>query len=469
MLQTRNAKRPAQAAVRFAVDAVDEGLLDKGEALATIDAEKLDALLHPTFDPDAEYDVLAHGRRRVAGRGEGRDRLHRRRRGRRPRPTGATSSSCARSPRPTTSPASTRRRGSSPSEGGKASHAALVARGMGVPAVTGASDLRDRPVAPARCASTATTLRRGRPDRDRRHDRRDHHRRRAARRARGRPSEFERVLELGRRAAHARRARERRHARGRAARRASSAPRASACAAPSTCSSARTATTKMVEVILADDRRRARRPRSSELRAAAAGRLRGAVRGDGGPAGDDPPARPAAARVPPAPRTTSSSRSSARASSSPTTSTELEHTLDRVRALEETNPMLGTRGVRLGILQPEIYEMQAEAIFARGRGACGPARAAGRDHDPARRLRARARAHARAASSASAASDGLDARRGLPRRHDDRAAARVLRWPTRSPSERRLLLVRHQRPDADRARASRATTSRAGSSPATST
>src|SRR3954464_5362345 len=42
---------------------------------------------------------------------------------------------------------------------------------------------------------------------------------------------------------------------------------------------------------------------------------------------------------------------------------ELEHTLDRVRALQETNPMLGTRGVRLGILYPEIYGMQARAIF----------------------------------------------------------------------------------------------------------
>src|SRR5689334_1156312 len=57
MLQTRNAKRPAQAAVRFAVDAVEEGLLDKGQAILTIDAEKLDALLHPTFDPDAQYEV----------------------------------------------------------------------------------------------------------------------------------------------------------------------------------------------------------------------------------------------------------------------------------------------------------------------------------------------------------------------------------------------------------------------------
>jgi pyruvate,orthophosphate dikinase len=42
---------------------------------------------------------------------------------------------------------------------------------------------------------------------------------------------------------------------------------------------------------------------------------------------------------------------------------QLEHTYDRVRALQETNPMLGTRGCRLGILFPEIPEMQARAIF----------------------------------------------------------------------------------------------------------
>jgi pyruvate, orthophosphate dikinase len=41
---------------------------------------------------------------------------------------------------------------------------------------------------------------------------------------------------------------------------------------------------------------------------------------------------------------------------------ELEHTLDRVHSLSENNPMLGTRGVRLGILHPEIYEMQVRAI-----------------------------------------------------------------------------------------------------------
>src|SRR3954469_9846556 len=61
MLQTRNAKRPAQAAVRFAVDAVGEGLLTRDEALATIEAEGLEALLHPTFDPHAEVAIIASG------------------------------------------------------------------------------------------------------------------------------------------------------------------------------------------------------------------------------------------------------------------------------------------------------------------------------------------------------------------------------------------------------------------------
>ncbi|HEY6759376.1 MAG TPA: pyruvate, phosphate dikinase [Baekduia sp.] len=140
MLQTRNAKRPAQAAVRFAVDAVEEGLLDKAGALMTIDAEKLDALLHPTFDPDASYDVLARGvpaspgaakgaivfsaDEAVAAAADGRDVVL---------------------VRPFTEAddvagfhAAT---GVLTAEGGKASHAALVARGMGVPAVTGAGEL----------------------------------------------------------------------------------------------------------------------------------------------------------------------------------------------------------------------------------------------------------------------------------------------------------------------------------------
>ena len=140
MLQTRNAKRPAQAAVRFAVDAVEEGLLERDEALATIDAGALDALLHPTFDPDAEFDVVARGvaaspgaakgeivftaDEAVAAAEEGRDVIL---------------------VRPFTEADDVggffAAKGILTSEGGKASHAALVARGMGRPAVSGASDL----------------------------------------------------------------------------------------------------------------------------------------------------------------------------------------------------------------------------------------------------------------------------------------------------------------------------------------
>jgi pyruvate,orthophosphate dikinase len=140
MLQTRNAKRPAQAAVRFAVDAVGEGLLDKARALMTIEAEKLDALLHPTFDPDATYDVLARGVAASPGAAKGAIVFS------------ADAAVAAAEEgkdvvlvRPFTEADDVAgfhaARGVLTAEGGKASHAALVARGMGVPAVTGAGAL----------------------------------------------------------------------------------------------------------------------------------------------------------------------------------------------------------------------------------------------------------------------------------------------------------------------------------------
>jgi pyruvate,orthophosphate dikinase len=145
MLQTRNAKRPAQAAVRFAVDAVHEGLLEREEALATIDAGKLDTLLHPTFDRSQGYNVLARGvaaspgaacgeivfsaAEAVLAAGRGRNVIL---------------------VRPFTEADDVAgfhaAKGILTAEGGKASHAALVARGMGVPAVTGAAitvDIRE--------------------------------------------------------------------------------------------------------------------------------------------------------------------------------------------------------------------------------------------------------------------------------------------------------------------------------------
>src|SRR5919112_1591970 len=134
MLQTRNAKRPAQAAVRFACDVVDEGLMSKAEAIATIDCEKLDALLHPTFDPTVDYAVLAKGVAASPGAAKGEivfsasDAV-----------AAAAEGRAVILVRPFTEAEDVAgfhaARGILTAEGGKASHAALVARGMGRPAV----------------------------------------------------------------------------------------------------------------------------------------------------------------------------------------------------------------------------------------------------------------------------------------------------------------------------------------------
>jgi pyruvate,orthophosphate dikinase len=138
MLQTRNAKRPAQAAVRFAVEAVSEGLLDREAAIATIDPATLDALLHPTFDPSVDYEVIATGVAASPGAAKGEIVLSAR--------EAITAAEEGREVillRTFTEADDVAgfhaARGILTSEGGKASHAALVARGMGRPAVTGAS------------------------------------------------------------------------------------------------------------------------------------------------------------------------------------------------------------------------------------------------------------------------------------------------------------------------------------------
>ena len=61
LLQTRSAKRTAAAALKAAVDMVDEGLITREEAVARIDPGQLDQLLHPRIDPDASYEVVATG------------------------------------------------------------------------------------------------------------------------------------------------------------------------------------------------------------------------------------------------------------------------------------------------------------------------------------------------------------------------------------------------------------------------
>ena len=140
MLQTRNAKRPAQAAVRFAVDAVEEGLLDRAQAIATIDAGRLDALLHPGFKRDADFEVLAEGVPASPGAAKGAIVF-----------TADDAVSAAEDGRdvilvrPFTEADDVAgfhaAKGILTAEGGKASHAALVARGMGKPCVSGAAAL----------------------------------------------------------------------------------------------------------------------------------------------------------------------------------------------------------------------------------------------------------------------------------------------------------------------------------------
>ena len=140
MLQTRDAKRPAQAAVRFAFDAVEEGLLDKVEAMLTIDAERLDALLHPAFARDADFEVLTKGVAASPGAATGAIVF-----------TADDAVAAGRDDRdvilvrPFTEADDVAgfhaAQGILTSKGGKASHAALVARGMGKPCVAGAGEL----------------------------------------------------------------------------------------------------------------------------------------------------------------------------------------------------------------------------------------------------------------------------------------------------------------------------------------
>jgi len=76
MLQTRVGKRTAAAAVKIAVDMVEEGLIDKETAVMRVEPEQLDQLLHPTFDPKAEKKVIAKGLPASPGAATGRIVFH---------------------------------------------------------------------------------------------------------------------------------------------------------------------------------------------------------------------------------------------------------------------------------------------------------------------------------------------------------------------------------------------------------
>lgn len=139
MLQTRVGKRSATAALRMAVEMVDEGLITPDDALARVTPEQLEQLLHPRFGPDAP-DALTTGLAASPGAAVGRVVL-----------TAEEAVEVARDGtavvlvRDETSPddleGMVAAKGLLTSRGGLVSHAAVVARGLGIPAVCGASAL----------------------------------------------------------------------------------------------------------------------------------------------------------------------------------------------------------------------------------------------------------------------------------------------------------------------------------------
>jgi pyruvate, orthophosphate dikinase len=141
MLQTRNGKRSIKAALKIACDMVDEGLITKREAVARVDANQLDQLLHPTIAPGAARDVLSTGLPASPGAAVGAVVFD---------PDEAEQLAGAKQAvilvREETSPEDIHGMHAAKaivtSRGGMTSHAAVVARGMGRPCVSGAGDIK---------------------------------------------------------------------------------------------------------------------------------------------------------------------------------------------------------------------------------------------------------------------------------------------------------------------------------------
>jgi pyruvate,orthophosphate dikinase len=357
MLQTRSAKRPAQAAVRFAVDAVEEGLLDEARAICTIDAAGLETLLHQTFDPKHDYSVIARGVGASPGAAKGEIVFR-----------AADAVAAAEEGRqvilvrPFTEADDVAgfhaARGIITSEGGKASHAALVARGMGRPCVAGASEL-EIDVAGRTLRVGDTELHEGDliaingttgditvddvplvdPEMDQNFEQvlrwADDLRRLGVRTNADTPEDALRAREFG-------------------------AEGIGLCRTEHMFMAA-DRQPKMRAMIMADSERE-RRAALDELLPLQQADFEGLFEAmEGLPVTIrllDPPLHeflPDAGVV-------QAQVERARIDQARELP-ELERTLERVHALAETNPMLGTRGARLGILFPEIYEMQVVAIM----------------------------------------------------------------------------------------------------------
>jgi pyruvate,orthophosphate dikinase len=141
MLQTRVGKRTASAALKIAVDMVSEGLITEQQAVCRIEPSSLDQLLHPTLDPAAERKVIARGLPASPGAASGRivftaDKAEAE------AATGAKVILCRIETSPEDIHGMHAAKGILTTRGGMTSHAAVVARGMGRACVAGAGELR---------------------------------------------------------------------------------------------------------------------------------------------------------------------------------------------------------------------------------------------------------------------------------------------------------------------------------------
>jgi pyruvate, orthophosphate dikinase len=140
LLQTRSGKRTAQAALKIAVDMVEEGLISREEAVARIDPKQLDQLLHPMIDPQADYEAAAKGLNASPGAATGKivlDADSAEERGK----AGEDVILVRWETNPDDIHGLLEARGILTAQGGMTSHAAVVARGMGKPCVAGCEGL----------------------------------------------------------------------------------------------------------------------------------------------------------------------------------------------------------------------------------------------------------------------------------------------------------------------------------------
>ena len=141
MLQTRSGKRTAKASIKIAVDMVKEKMISKDEALLRIDPKMLDTLLHPTLDPKAKKDVIAKGLPASPGAATGKvtfsaddaEQL---------KSQGQKSILVRQETSPEDIHGMNAAEGILTCRGGMTSHAAVVARGMGRPCVSGAGTIQ---------------------------------------------------------------------------------------------------------------------------------------------------------------------------------------------------------------------------------------------------------------------------------------------------------------------------------------